>query len=181
MGIQDPNRKISTAWHFYPLSHVWFCATNDFLQSLALILVGKSLFPRRGSEMQQKDCGLWSHGDLDSNLTLVQLGRNYLTCLSLSLLKCQTEINTKLPSRVYTIKCLTEYTKQNKTTTTTKNAGDLRDPSLMIPGPGRSPWRRAWKPTPAFLPGESHGQKSLVGYSPLARKELDTTAVIYHT
>jgi len=30
----------------------------------------------------------------------------------------------------------------------------------------KSPWRRAWQPTPVFLPGESHGQKSLVGYSP---------------
>ena len=28
------------------------------------------------------------------------------------------------------------------------------------------PWRRAWQPTPVFLPGESHGQRSLVGYSP---------------
>ena len=26
------------------------------------------------------------------------------------------------------------------------------------------PWRRAWQPTPVFLPGESHGQRSLVGY-----------------
>ena len=28
------------------------------------------------------------------------------------------------------------------------------------------PWRRAWQPTSLFLPGESHGQKSLTGYSP---------------
>ena len=37
------------------------------------------------------------------------------------------------------------------------------------------PWRRKWQPTPVFLPGESHGQKSLVGYSPWGRKELDRT------
>ena len=30
----------------------------------------------------------------------------------------------------------------------------------------RIPWRRKWRPTPVFLPGESHGQRSLVGYSP---------------
>ena len=30
----------------------------------------------------------------------------------------------------------------------------------------KTPWRRAWQPTPIFLPGESHGQRSLVGYSP---------------
>ena len=37
------------------------------------------------------------------------------------------------------------------------------------------PWRRAWQPTPVFLPGESHGQRSLVGYSPWDRRESDTT------
>ena len=31
---------------------------------------------------------------------------------------------------------------------------------------GKIPWRRKWQPTPVFLPGESHGQRSLVGYSP---------------
>ena len=30
---------------------------------------------------------------------------------------------------------------------------------------GKVPWRRKWQPTPAFLPGEPHGQRSLVGYS----------------
>ena len=37
------------------------------------------------------------------------------------------------------------------------------------------PWRRAWQPTPVFLPGESHGQRSLTGYSPWGQKELDMT------
>ena len=37
------------------------------------------------------------------------------------------------------------------------------------------PWRRAWKPTPVLLPGESNGQRSLVGYSPWGLKEWDTT------
>ena len=31
---------------------------------------------------------------------------------------------------------------------------------------GKIPWRRAWQPTPVFLPRESHGQRSLAGYSP---------------
>ena len=39
------------------------------------------------------------------------------------------------------------------------------------------PWRRAWQPTPVFLPGESHGQRSLAGYGPQGHKELDTTEV----
>ena len=36
------------------------------------------------------------------------------------------------------------------------------------------PWRGAWQPTPVLLPGESHGQRSLVGYSPQGRKESGT-------
>ena len=35
-------------------------------------------------------------------------------------------------------------------------------------------WRRKWQPTPVFLPGESHGQRSLAGYSAWCRKESDT-------
>ena len=31
---------------------------------------------------------------------------------------------------------------------------------------GETPWRRKWQPTPVFLPGESHGQRNLVGYRP---------------
>ena len=34
---------------------------------------------------------------------------------------------------------------------------------------------RAWQPTPVFLPGESHGQRSLAGNSPWGHKKLDTT------
>ena len=36
------------------------------------------------------------------------------------------------------------------------------------------PWRRKWQPTPVFLPGESHGQRSLVGCRSWSCKELDT-------
>ena len=52
------------------------------------------------------------------------------------------------------------------------NAGD---PGL-IPGSGRSPGEEA----PVFLPGESYGHRSLVGYSPWAHKELDTTEKHFH-
>ena len=40
---------------------------------------------------------------------------------------------------------------------------------------GKIPWRRKWQPTPVFLPGEFHGQRSLAGYSPWGRKESDMT------
>ena len=42
------------------------------------------------------------------------------------------------------------------------------------------PWRRAWQLTPVFLPGEFQGQRSLAGYSPWGRKELDTTEQLHH-
>ena len=40
---------------------------------------------------------------------------------------------------------------------------------------GEDPLEEGWQPTPVFFPGESHGQRSLVGYSPWGHKELDTT------
>ena len=43
---------------------------------------------------------------------------------------------------------------------------------------GKNPWRRTWQPTPVFLPRESHGQRSLVGFCPWGRKELDTTELL---
>ena len=43
---------------------------------------------------------------------------------------------------------------------------------------GRIPWRRKRQPTPVFLPGESRGQRSLVGYSPWGCKQLDRTEQI---
>ena len=42
------------------------------------------------------------------------------------------------------------------------------------PWVGKTSWR-TWQPTPVFLPGGSHGQRSLVGYRPQGRKGLDTT------
>ena len=52
------------------------------------------------------------------------------------------------------------------------NAGDVRDMSLN-PVSGRSPGEQHGNPTPVFLPGESHEQMSLAGYSPLGHRELD--------
>ena len=45
----------------------------------------------------------------------------------------------------------------------------------LIPGSGRFPWRRAQQSTSVFLPGKSHGQRNLAGYSPWGCKELDVT------
>ena len=45
----------------------------------------------------------------------------------------------------------------------------------LDPWVGRIPWRRKWQPTPEFLPGEFHGQRSLAGYSPWSHTESDMT------
>ena len=52
-----------------------------------------------------------------------------------------------------------------------KYAGGLR----FDPWMGKIPWRIAWQLTPVFLSGESHGQRSLVSYSPKGHKQLDMT------
>ena len=51
------------------------------------------------------------------------------------------------------------------------NAGDRGS----IPGVRKFLWRRKWQSTPVFLPGKSHGGRSLVGCSPWGRQESDTT------
>ena len=52
-----------------------------------------------------------------------------------------------------------------------------KEPTCQCRRHGFNPWRRAWQPTPVFLPGESHVLRSLVGYSPCGRKELDMTVM----
>ena len=54
------------------------------------------------------------------------------------------------------------------------NAGVRRDVGL-IPGSGKIPWRRECQPTPVFLSGKSHGQRSLVGCNLWGHKESDAT------
>ena len=50
-----------------------------------------------------------------------------------------------------------------------KNLSAMQDTEVQSLG------QREWQPTPAFLPGKSHGQRSLVGYSSWGHKESDTT------
>ena len=65
---------------------------------------------------------------------------------------------------------MAHWVKEN--TCNTGDAGDVGS----LPGSGRSPEGGNWKQlTAVFLPGESHGQRSLTGYGPSAPKELDTT------
>ena len=59
-----------------------------------------------------------------------------------------------------------------------ESACDAGDP---VPWLGRSPGEGNGNPTPVFLPGESHGQKNLVGYSPRGHKESDMTEQLTHS
>ena len=54
------------------------------------------------------------------------------------------------------------------------NTGDIRDMGL-IPWAGKIPWKWARHPCPVFFPGESQGQRNLVGCGPQGHKESDMT------
>ena len=62
---------------------------------------------------------------------------------------------------------------------TVKNSPEKR-PGFS-PWLGRIPWRREWQPTPVFLPGAFHGQRSLMCYSPWDGKESDVTDWLTHS
>ena len=57
-----------------------------------------------------------------------------------------------------------------------KNLPVMQETPVSIPGLGRFLQRREWLPTPVFLPGESLGQRRLVGHSSWGHKESDTTS-----
>ena len=65
------------------------------------------------------------------------------------------------------------------------NAGDIKTLMSWLLRPGfdpwvkKIPWRRAWQPTPVFLTGESHEERSLMGYGLQGCKESDTTKATY--
>ena len=56
-----------------------------------------------------------------------------------------------------------------------KNPPDNSWDMGSVPSVRKIPWRRKLKPIPVFLPEKSHGQRSLMGYSPWGHKESDTT------
>ena len=55
-----------------------------------------------------------------------------------------------------------------------KNPSGMQETQVRSLG-GKILWRGAWQPTPVFLPGESHGQRSLAGYNSWGRKESGRT------
>ena len=60
-----------------------------------------------------------------------------------------------------------------------KNLPEMQETSVH-PWVRKIPLRREWQPTPVFLPGEPHGQRSLAGYSPWGPKESGMTEQLTH-
>ena len=82
-------------------------------------------------------------------------------------------------ARSHLIKTGQHFTTQNTISgfpvvQTVKNPLAVRETQVRYLG-WEDAWRREWQPTPVFLPGESHGQRSLTGYSPWSRRESDRT------
>ena len=59
-----------------------------------------------------------------------------------------------------------------------KNLPTVQETRVWSLGWEDAPWRRAWQPTPVFLPGESHGQRSLGGYSPWRVSDVKVSATV---
>ena len=80
------------------------------------------------------------------------------------------------PSYCSTISYLIYYYKVSRWLTGKEPACQCRRPGFH-PWVRKIPWRRKWQPTPVFLPGKSHGQRSLVGYSPRSCKRVSQDLV----
>ena len=72
-----------------------------------------------------------------------------------------------------------QYAWASPVAQTVKNLPAMRRPGFHS-WVGKIPLRRAWQPTPVFLPGESHGQRSLAGYSPWGRESDMTEQLSTH-
>ena len=77
------------------------------------------------------------------------------------------------------LKSFIEFVNASLVAQMVKKLPALRDTGFD-PWVRKIPWRREWQPTLVFLPGEPHGQRSLVGYSTWGHKDLDTTEQLTH-
>ena len=76
-------------------------------------------------------------------------------------------------------RCCYKWYRASLVAQAVKNLPAMQETRIWFLG-WEDPLRRAWQPTPAFLPGKSHGQRSLEGYSPWGRKDLDKTEWLTH-
>ena len=78
--------------------------------------------------------------------------------------------------QIYTVVDFPGGSVGKESTCNARDTGDCRFDPLV----GKILWRRAWQPTPVFLPGEFHGQRGLVEHSSWGHKEADRTEVTEH-
>ena len=102
---------------------------------------------------------------LSGYLTVIETAFSNSACSRPTATQCQDVSNSQASQAAPVVKSLPA------------NAGDVRDAG-SIPGSGRSGGGYGNALQYSFLPGESHGQRSLVGYSPQGCKESDTTEPI---
>ena len=91
-------------------------------------------------------------------------------------LKLRSQLSTKY---LQGIKHLTGFPGGSAGKESACNAGD-EGGGEFDPWVGKIPLQEGMQPTPVFLPGESHEQRSLVGYNPYCSKELEMTEVTEH-
>ena len=103
-------------------------------------------------------------GSLKGKLGLFLMGR---AMLSKSLIQFSIDGRDCVPSLLFDLR--PNYGGGNE------DNGDPGGRPGFEPWVEKIPWRRKWQSTPVLLPGKSHGQRSLVGYSLWGRKELGTT------
>ena len=112
-------------------------------------------------------------------LGVIQLLSRKTGCLaSFKVLARRKHVNflliLKIKSRLCKTVFIIEICGSKETGETVKNPPACRRPGFS-PWVRKIPWRREWLPTPVFLPGEFHGQRSLASCNLLGHKELDTT------
>ena len=117
----------------------------------------------------------WSGYLMDPNLWIFSFCRSVLrprVCTSNKVSQVQMITYTHTHTYIHTYICFLSGSNDKESAC---NAGDLGS----IPELGRSPGQGNGQPTLVFLPGESHGQKSLAGYSPWIHKYINLYVVIY--
>ena len=103
------------------------------------------------------------------------------TCCGASL-GFQWALSVVLPTKYFLIEVIFRYPNVREAFLWTFLVAQLVQnlPVMQEPWVGKTPWRRERHPTPVFLSEKSHGQRSLVGYSPWGQKESDTTEATGH-
>ena len=126
-----------------------------------------------------KDWRWWSHGSLDSRSHFVwwpelcPLQNSYAEVLTPYTWECGWILRQDLQAIVISFPGGTSGKEPAYQCRRCKRCG-------LDPWVRKIPRRRAWQVTPVFLPGESHGQKSLMGHSPVDHKKSDTTEATEH-